>query len=281
MVRGILTTGAIVWMLTLAVRIDHPLWIGLQATAWIAVALLIVLALPRWWLRGVFIICLAVLPLVTQWRTPPDTPEDAVRVVSINTQVERTDRTELITRITDLKPDIVILIETTDVEARAVADSTGLPVTGPIKGGGRGVAVLADLSDQQATATPELRASLHQLPVVDKHPVKVVGVHTAAPVNARLVEMWHEDFAELAAAAHSEKAVILAGDFNATNAHPPMKQLNLVDCAPGVPTWPTLAPFIGIDHILVKNATCGASGSFKVRGTDHLGVWADIIPRAV
>lgn len=277
MIRGFLAIGAILWLLTPAITVNHPLFIGLQATAWLAVIILVLVALPGWRTRVIAVFTVLVLIEMPLLRVPPDSPDDAVRVVAINTQYGQSDRPELLTDIAQLEPDLVVLAETSDAEATAVAQATGLVHSGPpIKRDGKGVAIL---TADGATVRPQLTPGLHQLPVVEKHGVTVVGVHTVAPANARQLELWRHDFTELSQAVADNEALIMAGDYNAATTHPPMKALGLEDCAPLTPTWPSLAAVIRIDHILVKNASCGASGAFRVAGTDHVGIWADVLPQ--
>ncbi len=278
MIRAIFASVFILWLLSAAVPLSHPLVILAQATAWVAAVLLVLVVLPGWRSRVIAIFVVLVLVELPHLRTPPPSPDGAVRVVSINTQYQRTDTDQLASEIAALGPDLVILAETTEEEAAAVATATGLAVTGPpIKSSGRGVAILVG---DGATVRPELKAGIHQLPVVDKQGVTVVGVHTVAPVNARQAALWTQDFEELRRVAEGDGPMIMAGDFNASSLNPPMRSLGLVNCSPLTPTWPSFAAVLRIDHILVRGGACGAAGAFRVAGTDHVGVWADISPDA-
>ncbi|BAC17544.1 hypothetical protein [Corynebacterium efficiens YS-314] len=279
MLRGILTSIAILWLLTPIIPFIHPIMIAIQATAWIGGALLVLLILPGWRTRLAAVVVLLVFLEVPHLRPVPDAPDGAIRVAVMNTQYQRTDPDELSAEITAVTPDVVVLAETTRDEATAVASATGLTITGPpIKTGGSGVAVLMR---EAATVGPQLRAGLHQLPVVDKQGVTVVGVHTVAPVNGRQIQLWTHDFEQLRSVTEGTAPLIMAGDFNAGVLHPTFRSLGLRDCAPLTPTWPSFAAVLRIDHILVRpEASCGASGAFRVSGTDHVGVWADVIPRS-
>ena len=279
MLRGILTSIIILWLLTPIIPFIHPVMIALQATAWVAGALLVLLILPGWRTRLTAVVVLLAFLELPHLRPVPDSPDQAVRVAVMNTQYQRTDPDELSAEIAAVAPDVVVLAETTRDEAAAVASATDLIITGPpIKTGGSGVAILMR---EAATVGPQLRAGLHQLPVVDRQGVTVVGVHTVAPVNARQIELWTHDFEQLRSATEGTAPVIMAGDFNAGFLHPTFRSLGLRDCAPLTPTWPSFAAVLRIDHILVRpEAACGASGAFRVSGTDHVGVWADVIPRS-
>lgn len=275
MLRGIVISLALLWLLTPVIPLVHPLMIGLQATAWIAVVILVLLILPGWRTRIIAVVAVLGLIELPHLRTPPESPPEASRVVVMNTQYQRTDPDKLSATIADLGPDVVILAETTRAEADAVASASDLTVSGPpIKSGGRGVAILMR---EGARVRPELKGSLHQLPVVEKQGVTVVGVHTVAPVNARQADLWRADFQQLNSVAERTGPLIMAGDFNAGVLHPTMRSLGLRGCGPVTPTWPSFAAVIRIDHILVRDASCGASGAFRVAGTDHVGVWADVL----
>lgn len=279
MLRGILTSIAILWLLTPVIPFIHPVMIAIQAGAWMAVVVLVLLILPGWRTRLTAVVVLLAFLEIPHLRPVPESPEGAIRVAVMNTQYQRTDPDELSAEITAVAPDVVVLAETTRDEATAVASATGLTITGPpIKTGGSGVAVLMR---EAATVGPQLRAGLHQLPVVDKQGVTVVGVHTVAPVNGRQIQLWTHDFEQLRSVTEGTAPLIIAGDFNAGVLHPTFRSLGLRDCAPRTPTWPSFAAVLRIDHILVRpEASCGASGAFRVSGTDHVGVWADVIPRS-
>jgi endonuclease/exonuclease/phosphatase (EEP) superfamily protein YafD len=87
-----------------------------------------------------------------------------------------------------------------------------------------------------------------------------------------------------AAAAHPERPMIMAGDFNAVDDHGPMlalRRLGLksatdVAGAGWLPTWPanrTIPPLIPIDHVMISaQLTATSVRPFAVDGTDHLGL---------
>ncbi|KAB1503112.1 endonuclease/exonuclease/phosphatase family protein [Corynebacterium sp. 320] len=113
-------------------------------------------------------------------------------------------------------------------------------------------------------------------------PVTFAGVHVVAPVGSEDRKAWDEELEGLqswTAQRNRTTDVVLMGDFNATRWHPRMRDFsNTTDCtghAAARPTWPAFAPVIRLDHILTTGS-CGEAGTFRVSGTDHLGVWADI-----
>lgn len=247
------------------------MWIAVQATAWLGVGLLILSLLPGWRSR----LLIGALALVGMLGSPllsiPGSASD-LRVATLNTQHARADEAALYTELLALSPDVVVLVETSSAEAAEVADLLGLNVTGEVASGGHAVAVLAE-TDTPAVQDP---TGLHQMPSVALAEVTVVGVHSAAPVNGRLAELWGQDLTRVTAALAQPGAVIAAGDFNATIAHPRFRDLPGTDCTLPVFTWPMPVSGLHLDHIVVSGAKCTGAGTFAVPGTDHRGVWADV-----
>lgn len=263
--------AAALWTATPLLDVAHPLWVGLQATAWLGALLLILVLLPGWRSR----VSAGVLALTAILAAPllssPDATSD-LRVAVLNTRVERAEDPALHAELRELSPDAVVLAETTTDEAGAVAQQLGMAVTGPVAPGGHGVAVLAATSARAG----QLHDGLHQMPVVPLSGATVIGVHAAAPMSPRLAELWRADLAALDRALARPGPVIAAGDFNASVLHPPFRELPGRDCTLPVPTWPMPVSVLHLDHVVVSGAECTGAGTFAVPGTDHRGVWADI-----
>lgn len=137
-----------------------------------------------------------------------------------------------------------------------------------------------------------------------KKPLRVVGVHPLTPVGEDRVH-WDRSLADIGAwidtfisdnaaessesgsgsdsvpdSAQSQPGLVIAGDFNSTRSHPRFRDLNIDDCSGHLaqtPTWPAKFPVLRLDHILTTG-DCHDGGTFRVNGTDHLGVWADVTP---
>lgn len=120
----------------------------------------------------------------------------------------------------------------------------------------------------------------------------ILGVHTVPPVGERMGR-WRSSVSgavAFCAPEALEPGLIIAGDFNATIDHAPMRDLG--GCAEageqagigGLSTWPTSSrtPLLGatIDHVLVDEATWrGRAGEVtEVPGTDHRGVVVELVP---
>lgn len=120
----------------------------------------------------------------------------------------------------------------------------------------------------------------------------VLSVHLAAPWP-QPIGPWLHDIALLpdtlreVGQAAGAGAVIVAGDFNATNDMAPFRRLldqgytnagvqggaGLARTYPGDGRWP---PLLGIDHILVKNASTEAATTVEIPGADHRGLLATL-----
>lgn len=259
------------WTATTLLDVAHPLWIGVQALSWLGVGMIVLALLPGWRSRagmvGLTALGLLATPLLSVSGGAPD-----LRVAVLNTQIARAAQPALHEELQTLSPDVLVLVETTAAEAAEAAALLDLEVTGPVAPGGRGVAVLAAAS----APAEQVREGFHQMPAVPLDGVTVVGVHTAAPLTPRLVELWGQDLAHVATALGRPGAVIAAGDFNATAAHPAFRELAGRDCTLPVPTWPMPVSGLHLDHVVVSGADCTGAGTFAVPGTDHRGVWADV-----
>ena len=125
-------------------------------------------------------------------------------------------------------------------------------------------------------------------------PVRVVGVHTWAPLGVALGRGWVLELDRLARfAEETPEPLVLAGDFNATPGHRPYRDLlrrgAFDDAVGAVPTFPSggaslapcgvdlpTGPVLALDHVLVRGLeTVGAQVGVG-EGSDHLPVLADL-----
>ena len=128
-------------------------------------------------------------------------------------------------------------------------------------------------------------------------PVTIAAVHTRPPYDPDAWRRDHEQVRTALAAvrADADRAVVVAGDLNATLAHAPMRRLvdlGLSDSAVQVnagwsPTWPsgshqrrlglTVPAFAAIDHVLTSPLLVATSSrTIDLRGADHRAVLATI-----
>lgn len=120
----------------------------------------------------------------------------------------------------------------------------------------------------------------------------IVGIHTVAPAGHGTRAGWLSSVSAAAAQCTDQgSATIVAGDFNATLDHEPMRDLTgCSDVASttgtgGLATWPTSSrtALLGatIDHVFVNRTSWlpQASKVLDVEGSDHRAVVAVVSPR--
>lgn len=302
----------------------------LQATVFVAaVGAVFGIGLLSSFARAGAFALVAVLLVVVVPRVPapflPDANSDSLRVVALNTYFQHAEDAQIVERLEELDPDVVILSETSPEETEAVIEGTGLVAAGagggagaggdggdlagirPGPSGAEGVAILVR-PEQEYSSQGDLELTQFQMPSVllggsggldasgglGKRPagIQIVGAHPLTPMPDT-VESWDQGLQNLGGwidefvaenpadeAESASKGLVVAGDFNATRAHPRFRALGIQDCTGHLahtPTWPAKLPVLRLDHILTTGQ-CHDGGQFRVAGTDHRGVWADIMP---
>ena len=125
--------------------------------------------------------------------------------------------------------------------------------------------------------------------------VRLMGVH---PRNALHPTLWRDDHAALAAAIKEIRPAVVAGDFNATFDHAPMRRYRDQGYRSAAeilntgwqPTWPNnghsevlgvpLPRLVHIDHVLVaRGLTATSVRHLDVPRSDHMGVLAEVALR--
>ncbi|MGN0096115.1 MAG: endonuclease/exonuclease/phosphatase family protein [Corynebacterium sp.] len=237
--------------------------------------------------------------IVTAQSGAPDTEAsrktgETLRVMALNTYFNGADDASVIAETHRIDPDVLVLSETSSAEVDAVEGGTGLTSTSPVDDSGRasGTAVLVRPGTPVSDVVEDRGLTGHQTPsarVSVPAPVDVYGVHTLPPAFSDLISGWEENLGMLKDSfGGSDVPLVLAGDFNATVAHPEFRgfldHTGLTRCEgssgirrlTGTPTWPDRFPLVRIDHVLVRGGSCEDGGTVQVEGTDHRGVWADI-----
>lgn len=230
--------------------------------------------------------------------------DSSLRLMFLNTYFGAAEHSGIVDAVAELRPDVLILAETSTEDVREIEEATGLQAMSPVlrRTPGAGTTILVDTSDdadgvKASEVTEDAGHTRHQMPVATVDPaesptgpVTIAGVHTNTPVHRDLVGGWLQEMADLRDWSTSQSPgdpVILAGDFNATMSHPEFRDVvsgagsgagseRCEDPALGPPTWPAKFPVARLDHILVRDASCGDSGTLRVDGSDHRAVWADI-----
>jgi len=121
-------------------------------------------------------------------------------------------------------------------------------------------------------------------------PLRLINVHAAAPVDHVNTVIWRRQYAELArTAATATIPLLLAGDFNATLDHAPLRRLlaaglrdAFVEAGRGLgATWPSwnglVPPVMRIDHVLVgRQISVVKVIDQKSAGSDHRRLVVDL-----
>ncbi|MFI9590561.1 endonuclease/exonuclease/phosphatase family protein [Nonomuraea sp. NPDC052265] len=247
-----------------------------------AVALVTVLALGA-----------AVLPRALPDRAPEPVAGGArLRVLAANLLVGRADAVELAGLVRSLRPDVLTLQEFTPLakrrlEAAGLRELLPYAVTRPAEGAG-GSAVYA----RHPLAAGDLieQGGFGQATAVLTHPggaqVEIVSVHPCAPKRVGRLRCWLAGLERLPRG--GGRLRVLAGDFNATLDHLPVRELLAAgyrDAADAMgrglsPTWGGWGPLPGvtIDHVLADGRM--AVTDFRVLapvGSDHRPVYAELL----
>ncbi|HIW90951.1 MAG TPA: endonuclease/exonuclease/phosphatase family protein [Candidatus Corynebacterium avicola] len=213
--------------------------------------------------------------------------DSSLRIMSLNTYYGAAEDEGIVDAVDELRPDVLVLAETSTEEVSAVEDATGLRAVSPVlrRTPGAGTAILVD-DGKASEVSEDTGITRHQMPVAElaESQATVAGVHTNTPVHRDLLGGWLQEMEDLRDwAGGQDGPAILAGDFNAALSHPEFRELvfdaDLERCAGsamGPATWPAAFPAVRLDHILVAGASCGDSGALRVDGSDHRAIWADV-----
>ncbi|GAA3120036.1 endonuclease/exonuclease/phosphatase family protein [Streptosporangium carneum] len=310
------------WMSVLVWLLLAPFtaWAALRITTWIptwqwialiaftpyvaaasAVPLLLALGLRRWAASAVALatsvtLAAVVLPRHFTDGNPP-AGDQRLRVLASNLAVGAGETASLMKLVRALDPDVLTLQELTP-DALKSLERAGLRELMPYavdrsRGGGRGSGIY---SKHPLSENPMIeQGGFRQARAVLRHPggreIEVVSVHPCALRYDSKVPCWSDGLEALPRG--GDRLRVLAGDFNATLDHPPMRALlegGYRDAADVTgrgltPTWPQQGwqsvPGVTIDHVLADSRI--AVDAFSVHalpGTDHRPVFAELtLPR--
>lgn len=270
----------------LVLLLGRVLWPGdrlRRAWAVAALAALVPLGIHGWWLAPQFA------------GAEPSAAEDAraFQVMTANLLRGNADPIEVMEAVAREKVDILVLQEVTP-EALAALDKAGLATALPERAGEPGFGVMGTM----ILATGEI-SGVHRLDThlgsyaatvaLPQGEVRMLGVHPVPPHDAHV---WSGELGTIEDAAGAG-VDLLAGDFNATPDHKPMRRIydaGFRDAAEVAnagwqPTWPANGSMVGlpsppvvqIDHVLVgERLTALATRTVDIEGTDHRAVIADV-----
>ncbi|MEV0379588.1 endonuclease/exonuclease/phosphatase family protein [Nonomuraea sp. NPDC050643] len=224
----------------------------------------------------------------------PDAKGPVLRVLAANLLIGLADTEELMALVTRLRPDVLTLQEFTP-DARRRLEAAGLlralphAVAHPLNGvGGSAVYARHPLKAEKMIKFGPFGQARAWLTHPDGARVEIVSVHPCAPKRIGRQPCW---LAGLEALPRGGGALrVLAGDFNATLDHLPMRDLLAAgyrDAADVMgrgfqATWPqpgstNSTPRVTIDHVLADSRM--AVREFQVlslKRTDHHPVFAEL-----
>lgn len=217
-----------------------------------------------------------------------------LRVFSANLLYRNTRIAELAEEIRASGADLVLLQEY-DRANREAIESSGALAAYPYRSEHREDSPFGALI---ASRAPLLDASVIDIGGIEMPravlataigPVEVVCVHTKRPVTAAEHDGWVAEHEALAVLVRSRvHPLVLAGDFNATTAHRPFRDLldaGIVDAhrarGDGLSnSWPRdrhYPPLVRIDHVLATaEIAVAAVHNGTGRGSDHIPVRAEL-----
>lgn len=227
-------------------------------------------------------------PLFVPDDRPPTT--DTFTVMSLNMLAGQAD-SEQVASVAQ-QADVVVLVESTptalyDLRAYGWTDrfpySIGDPDDSP---SGSAIYSRYPLTGKKSLPATAFQQWIATAEVPDVGPVTVMAVHPCNPFCGGTSWVREHQVVREVADAHVDGPLVVAGDFNAVDDHPPLRQLKrdgLVSAtditgAGWLPTYPAnerIPPMIPIDHVLLSpSLTATSIRSFRVDGTDHLGLLA-------
>lgn len=226
---------------------------------------------------------------------------NAINLMSINTRLGEADVDTIVGLVGNEKTDILVMTETSGRFLRLARESD-LAQRLPYHSEGDSVKNTVIWSRVPFIKTTPITGTMSDSVAVEidtpSGPLTIVGVHPWNPANNEFgfvagVKQWHEDYEILRAALRkiTTRRVVL-GDFNATVAHKPFKDLlrdGYIDAHHDVIPWgsntyPTMGlwppfPIIRIDHILLQK-NIGEVRDYRnlpVPGTDHHGIAGTLV----
>lgn len=300
----VVATGALV---TRFVPINNHLSLyAVVASPYLMVAApiaMVVLLLGHRWLLAVLALGLsiALAALQVPWYVASTPSPDAVRirVMSINMLYGRADAQSIV-EIARAQADVVLVQEFPPDAAQRLT-AAGLEQTFPYQaldtlGGAQGAGIysrypISSTAKIEGYALAMISARL-RVDGLTRDPT-VVSVHLAAPWP-QSVDAWRNDLAKLpttlADLADRAKggAVLVGGDFNSTIDMQPFRNLltnGYADSADqagagrlrSYPSNERIPPFMGIDHLLVRDATATTTSTTTVKDSDHRTLLATVM----
>lgn len=220
-------------------------------------------------------------------------------LLSLNVEFAGVDQDALAAAILDHRVDVLVLVEADEellsgLEERGALEGlphrTAMISADPPGGAAGGAVILSAHPVRDEGVLPRFAGHRHfdqpvaviQDPVLG--PVRVVGIHPVPPLGGDFVPSWDETLrgVDQWQTGQTDLPLVVAGDFNASGAHPQFRALaeGFTSAAaaggpwPG-PTWPVgswVPPFTQIDHVLMRGLAPQDYQRLTLPGTDHRGI---------
>lgn len=276
--------------------------------AWSLVPLVLMLSLRRWWLAGVACLVVAamawaVLPRAFGSAETAGAGAVTLRVLTSNMQFGAADAEAMVGLVRDRKVDVLALQEYTP-EAEAALLAAGLDRELPYreshalpKASGSALYSRYPLTEGGVRTNPgQFVQAYATVSVPGGQPVLVESVHTTPPARLDNLNYWRRDLEHQSGATESPAGIsrILAGDFNSTLDHAPLRDLiarGYRDAAEAagagfVGTWGPYEgrhgdskpiPPVTIDHVLAdQRLGVGKVSAHSVTKTDHRALLVEL-----
>jgi len=219
--------------------------------------------------------------------------EAAFTVVAANLLYTNAQPRDVVAALAVYDADVLVTVETSPAVASAL-ETSGYhrAAAGRMLGSGTMI-----WSTHETRALPPIVLNDRALPVAEvllsDGPVGVVGVHLNSPTNMESLRLWELNWdGLLPALRRMEGSVVVAGDFNSSRVHSPMRKLAesyenssaRSIFSPFHPTWPAMpyrwwsmpVQIFDLDHVLARGVAVHTSDRFVIPGSDHLGVRASL-----
>ncbi|WP_349253359.1 endonuclease/exonuclease/phosphatase family protein [Saccharopolyspora erythraea] len=265
------------------------------------VLVVLALVLRRWLTTLVVGLVTAALVASVAPRAIPDPPTPVqgtpLKVMSANLYFGEADAARVVELVRSNRIDVLSLQELTP-ELAAALDRAGLGELMPHRvfeahagAEGTGIASRYPLRSLALVPPTTMRQPSALVDLPGDRDVELVAVHPVIPVGSDTVGDWQREITVLPhTPAESRPPRVLAGDFNATLDHSPLRGLlgrGYADAAEVTgaglrPTWPRadawLPPPVTIDHVLVSEGVVVQDyRTFEVAGADHRAVVAHLV----
>ncbi|MHA6798099.1 endonuclease/exonuclease/phosphatase family protein [Bounagaea algeriensis] len=218
---------------------------------------------------------------------------DELRVLTINAFFGRAEAERIVHAVRNNDVDVLMVQELTPQLAGRL-DRAGLRSTLPHRvwhpaahGEGSGIAARFPLRERDLVGATTMAHPAARMRMPGGAAVDLVSVHTLYPMGAHTVQRWERDLGALPPPARGAVPRVLAGDFNATLDHTPLRELlgrgyRDAGAATGrglVPTWPVgrAAPPVTIDHVLTSGPISASDyRAQRIAGSDHRALLVEL-----